>query len=50
MIAGVCSGIARHNGWDTGTLRVIFVLSFVVPGPNVFIYIALWLLMRSDDF
>ena len=50
MIAGVCSGIARHNGWDTGTLRVISVLSFLVPGPNVLIYIALWVLMPSDDF
>ena len=50
MIAGVCSGIARHNGWNIDNLRVIALLTFLIPGPNVLIYIALWVLIPSDDF
>ena len=48
MIAGVCAGIAAHYGWDTGTLRVIALLTFLFPGPNVLAYIALWVLIPSE--
>ncbi len=29
-IAGVCSGIARHYGWDVTIVRVIFLALFVL--------------------
>lgn len=45
MIAGVCSGIARRFGWSTGLVRLAFVISCVLPGPQVLIYIALWILI-----
>ncbi len=45
MIAGVCSGIARRFGWSTGLVRLAFVISCVLPGPQILIYIALWILI-----
>lgn len=48
IIGGVCAGIAQHFGWDTGMLRLIALLTFLVPGPNVLVYIALWVLIPSD--
>ncbi len=45
MIAGVCAGIAKRFGWPVGLVRLAFVLSCVLPGPQFLIYLALWLLM-----
>lgn len=47
-IAGVCSGIGRHYGMSAGTVRLIFVLSCLLPGPQFIIYIVLWVLMPKD--
>ncbi len=49
MIAGVCSGLARRFGTTPGTMRLIFVVSCLLPGPQFLIYIALWILMPSED-
>jgi phage shock protein C len=45
MIAGVCFGIARRLGWSPGRVRLLFVLSCILPGPQILLYVALWLLM-----
>lgn len=44
-IAGVCAGIARRFGWSPGKVRLLFVLSIILPGTQVLIYLVLWLLM-----
>lgn len=49
MIAGVCAGLARRFGTTPTTVRVLFVLSCILPGPQFLIYIALWVLMPSED-
>ncbi|MGH3367676.1 MAG: PspC domain-containing protein [Nocardioidaceae bacterium] len=49
VIAGVCSGLARRFGWSPNTVRLLFVLSCVLPGPQFLIYIALWIVMPSED-
>ncbi|MGA8112776.1 MAG: PspC domain-containing protein [Actinocatenispora sp.] len=49
MIAGVCAGLARRYGWSVGMVRLIFVLSVILPGSQVLVYAILWLLMPSDD-
>lgn len=28
-IAGVCGGLAKHLGWDSGKLRIVWVLATV---------------------
>lgn len=49
MIAGVCSGIARRYGLSTGGLRLAFVVSCVLPGPQFVAYLLLWVLLPADD-
>lgn len=48
MIGGVCAGIARRFGLSPLTVRVLFLLSCLLPGPQVLIYLALWLLLPSE--
>jgi phage shock protein PspC (stress-responsive transcriptional regulator) len=45
MIAGVCAGIAERYGWKVGTVRLLFVLSCLLPGPQFVIYLILWLVL-----
>lgn len=48
VIGGVCAGIARRYGLSPNGLRLAFVLSCVLPGPQFIAYIVLWLLIPSD--
>jgi Putative stress-responsive transcriptional regulator len=48
VIAGVCAGIARRFGWQPRTVRIITVLSILLPGPQVAAYIVLWILIPSE--
>ncbi|MGI8577802.1 MAG: PspC domain-containing protein [Nocardioidaceae bacterium] len=45
VIAGVCAGIADHFGFNRATVRVAFAVSCVLPGPQVLLYVALWVVM-----
>jgi phage shock protein PspC (stress-responsive transcriptional regulator) len=49
MIAGVCAGIADRFGLSRFLVRLLFVLSIVLPGPQVVVYVLLWVLIPSDD-
>lgn len=49
MIAGVCAGIANRYGWDVGKVRLVFVLSCLLPGPQFLIYLVLWVLMPKQE-
>ncbi|MFE2425433.1 PspC domain-containing protein [Streptomyces sp. NPDC059373] len=48
MIAGVCAGLADRFGTSAMTMRVIFVLSCLLPGPQFLVYLALWVLLPSE--
>jgi phage shock protein PspC (stress-responsive transcriptional regulator) len=48
VIAGVCAGLARRFGISKGLVRVAFVVSIVLPGPQFLLYAALWIIMPSD--
>ncbi|QBI54395.1 PspC domain-containing protein [Streptomonospora litoralis] len=48
VIAGVCGGLARRFGLSPFLVRVLFVVSCVLPGPQVVIYIVLWILMPKE--
>jgi phage shock protein PspC (stress-responsive transcriptional regulator) len=48
IIAGVCAGLARRFGLSPGLVRLIFVLSCLLPGPQILVYIVLWLLVPSE--
>ncbi len=50
MIAGVCAGLARRFGLSATTVRVLFVLSLLLPGPQLLVYLALWVLMPDEPW
>jgi len=47
-IAGVCAGLARRFGMSPGLVRVLFVVSCLLPGPQILIYLVLWALMPNE--
>jgi phage shock protein PspC (stress-responsive transcriptional regulator) len=47
-IAGVCAGLARRFGMSPGVVRLLFVLSCLLPGPQFIAYIVLWVLMPEE--
>jgi phage shock protein PspC (stress-responsive transcriptional regulator) len=48
VLGGVCAGIARRYGLSTKALRVAFVVSCVLPGPQFLAYVALWIFLPAD--
>lgn len=44
-LGGVCAGIARYFGIDATLVRVLFVVSCLLPGPQVLLYLLLWLVI-----
>jgi len=48
MVAGVCSGIARRFNIDPAIVRILFVASLFLPGPQILIYLVAWLLMPDE--
>ena len=48
MLGGVCAGLARRYGISVGGLRLAFVLSCVLPGPQILAYLLLWILIPAD--
>jgi phage shock protein PspC (stress-responsive transcriptional regulator) len=49
VIAGVCAAVARRFGWSVTVVRLLTVLSVLIPGPQVIIYIVLWILIPQDS-
>lgn len=47
-IGGVCGGIAKRYSWDATLIRVLFVLSILLPGPQVLLYLVLWLVIPRE--
>jgi phage shock protein PspC (stress-responsive transcriptional regulator) len=47
-IAGVCSGLGRRFGMPPNLVRLLFVLSIILPGPQFIIYLALWIVIPSE--
>ena len=48
VIAGVCSGIARRLDLSPTVVRAAFLISCLLPGPQVFVYLILWALLPAD--
>ena len=47
-IAGVCAGLGHRFGLSATTVRLLFVLSCLLPGPQILIYLILWVLLPSE--
>ena len=48
VLGGVCAGIARTYGLSTTGLRLAFVISCILPGPQFVAYLLLWVFIPSD--
>jgi phage shock protein PspC (stress-responsive transcriptional regulator) len=48
MIAGVCSALGRRFGISSNVVRLIFILSCLLPGPQFLIYIVGWILIPDE--
>ena len=45
--AGVCGGLAPRKGWHPTVVRLVAVASCLLPGPQILLYLAAWVLMPS---
>ncbi len=51
MIAGVCSGLAQHYGWDTSLVRITAALiAFFSAGTGILAYIVFWIVMPEQPW
>lgn len=49
MIAGVCAALANRYGWSPTAVRLLFVLSCLLPGPQVVVYLLLWAVVPAES-
>lgn len=47
-IAGVCAGLGRRFGLSPNLVRLLFALSVLLPGPQVVVYLVLWIIIPSE--
>jgi phage shock protein PspC (stress-responsive transcriptional regulator) len=48
VVAGVCAGLARRFDMSPGVVRLLFVLSLFLPGPQILLYLALWIILPQE--
>jgi phage shock protein PspC (stress-responsive transcriptional regulator) len=48
VVGGVCAGLARRFDMSPTVVRALFVLSCLLPGPQVLVYLVLWVMMPSE--
>ena len=49
QLAGICGGLAEHLGWDSGKVRLVWVLATIFTAfAGVVIYLTLWYLMPEE--
>ena len=44
-IAGVCGGLGERFGISSNLIRLAFVISCLLPGPQFIVYLVLWIIM-----
>ncbi|NIJ05136.1 PspC domain-containing protein [Frigoribacterium faeni] len=48
VIAGVCAALANRFGLSPFFVRLLFVLSLLLPGPQVLLYLVLWVVFPKE--
>ncbi|ROS59140.1 phage shock protein C (PspC) family protein [Frigoribacterium sp. PhB160] len=49
VIAGVCAALANRFGISPFLVRFLFVASILLPGPQVLLYLILWIVFPKAD-
>jgi phage shock protein C len=50
VIAGVCSGLALHYGWDVTLVRLILILCVLCAGTGILAYIIAWIVIPEAPY
>ncbi|HEV2769319.1 MAG TPA: PspC domain-containing protein [Solirubrobacteraceae bacterium] len=48
LLAGVAAGVARRFHTSPALVRILLLVSLLLPGPQVLGYLALWVLMPKE--
>jgi phage shock protein PspC (stress-responsive transcriptional regulator) len=48
IIGGVCAALARRFDLTPRRVRLLFVLSCLLPGPQILLYVALWIILPAE--
>lgn len=48
IVAGVCVAVARRFGLSPTLVRVLFLVSMLLPGPQILAYLVLWIVVPSE--
>jgi len=48
LLAGVAAGLARRYDLSPALVRILFLVSMLLPGPQILAYIALWIIMPKE--
>jgi phage shock protein PspC (stress-responsive transcriptional regulator) len=48
VIGGVCAALARRFGWDVTIVRILAVVSILLPGPQVIAYLIAWVIIPGE--
>jgi phage shock protein PspC (stress-responsive transcriptional regulator) len=48
IVAGVCAALARRFGMKPWQVRLLFVISCILPGPQFLVYVVLWIVLPSE--
>lgn len=50
IVAGVCGGIADYFGVSPTMVRLLTLLSFLLPGTQIIAYIILWIIVPNEPY
>ncbi len=48
VIGGVCAALGERFGLSPTLVRILFVASCLLPGPQFILYIVLWILIPAE--
>lgn len=48
IVAGVCAGLANRFNTSATLVRILFLASMLLPGPQILIYLVLWVIMPKQ--
>jgi len=48
VLGGVCAGLALRFNMSPTTVRLLFLLSCLIPGPQFIAYLVMWLVIPSE--
>ncbi len=48
VLGGVCAALARRFGWDVTLVRILAVVSLLLPGPQLVFYVVAWIVIPGE--